>query len=155
MKSEDFLANLSRSLGREAVPTVTPDAATHLSLNAAMAQERALQVAEDMSERADELMANLERTAVEAAWRVFRTKSLKDAANYIREVARDIEARTMLRTQHAALDALNIEETMRGTGISLEVMAVDQEAPVDTKEAKRGELRRKAIVADVGITGVD
>ena len=155
MKSEDFLANLSRSLGREAVPTVTPDVATHLSLSAAMAQERALQVADDMSERADELMASLERTAAEAAWQVFRAKSPKDAANYIREVARDIEARTMLRTSHAALDILDIEDAMRGTGISLEVMAVDQEARDDAKEAERGELRGKAIVADIGITGVD
>ena len=155
MKSEDFLANLSRSLGREAVPTVTPDAATHLSLSAAMAQERALQVADDMSERADELMASLERTAAEAAWRVFRAKSPKDAANYIREVARDLEVRTMLRTTHATLDILDIEDAMRGTGIALEVMAVDQEAPDDTKEAERGELRGKAIVADIGITGVD
>lgn len=108
-----------------------------------------------MSERADELMTSLECTAAEAAWRVFRTKSPKDAANYIREVARDIEARAMLRTTHAALDALGIEEAIGGTGISLEVMTVEQEAPDDKKEAKRGELRGKAIVADIGITGVD
>ena len=155
MKSEDFLANLSRSLGRDAVPTVMPDAATHLSLSAAMAQERAQRVAADMSARADELMTSLERTAAEAAWRVFRAKSPQDAADYIREVARDIEARTMLRTTHAALDALDIEEAMHGTGITLEVMAVDQDAPNDAQEARRGELRGKAIVADIGITGVD
>lgn len=155
MKSEDFLANLSRSLGRDAVPTVTPDAATHLSLSAAMAQERARRVADDMSERADELMASLEHTAAEAAWRVFRAKSPQDATHYIREVARDIEARTMLRTTHAALDALDIEEAMRGTGITLEVMAVDQDASDDAQGVIRGELREKAIAADIGITGVD
>ena len=35
-------------------------------------------------------------------------------------VAQDIEARTMLRSTHSVLEALDIEAAMYGTGISLE-----------------------------------
>ncbi len=155
MKSEDFLANLSRNLGRESEGEITPDVATHLSLSAEQVESRARRVADDIAARADELMELVEHTAAEAAWNVFRTQSRADAANYIRRVAQDVEARTMLRTTHSVLDALDIETAIYGTGISLEVMALDgDQSPVD-REASRETLRRQAINADIGITGVD
>ena len=86
---------------------------------------------------------------------MFRAQSALDAANYIRRVAQDVEARTMLRSTHSALDALNIEATVHGTGISLQVMALGDEEQDGAKEGTRGELRQKAVVADIGITGVD
>ena len=155
MKSEDFLANLSRNLGRKSEGELTPDVATHLSLSAEQVEVRARRVAEDVSARADELMDLVEHTAAEAAWNVFRTQSPREAANYIRQVAQDIEARTILRSTHSSLDALNIEAAMQGTGITLEVMALDDEEQGGEREAMRGELRQKAVAADVGITGVD
>ena len=155
MKSEDFLASISQSLGRDAAPTLAPAAATHLSHGAEQVHRRAQRVSEDITSRADELMAHLEQSAAEAAWNVFRTQSPLDAANYIRQVAMDVEARTMLRSTHSALDALDIEAAMHGTGISLGVMAVDEAATGDTLESERAELRQQAITADIGITGVD
>ena len=155
MKSEDFLANLSRSLGRETAEELVPDVATHLSLNADQVQARAQRIADDVAARADELMGLMEKSAAEAAWNVYRTKSPGDAASYIRQVARDIEARTMLRSTHSALEALDIEAAMLGTGISLEVMALEDDERGDTLEASRADLRQKVIAADIGITGVD
>lgn len=155
MKSQDFLSNISRSLGRDAAPALTPDAATHLALNAAQVQSRAQAVQQDIAERAHELMTLMEQSAAEAAWNVFRTQSAHAAANYIRQVAQDIEARTMLRSTHSVLETLDIEYAMRGTGISLEIMALGDEEQGDAREASRSELRRKAIAADIGITGVD
>ena len=137
MKSEDFLASISQSLGRDTAPTLAPAAATHLSHGAEQVHRRAQRVAEDITSRADELMAHLEQSAAEAAWNVFRTQSPLDAANYIRQVAMDVEARTMLRSTHSALDALDIEAAMHGTGISLGVMAVNDDAPGDTLESER------------------
>ena len=154
MKTDDFLSNLSRSLGRDDAPTLTPDAATHLALNAAQVQVRAKAVADDIAERADELMAQMEASAAQANWHVFRAQSRQDAAQYIRQVAQDIEARTMLRSTHAALNALDLEAEMHGTGISLEVMALDDEQG-DARETSRADFRQKAINADIGITGVD
>ena len=155
MKTEDFLSSLSRNLGREAEGELTPDVATHLSLNAEQVQSRARRVANDIAARADELMALVEQTATEAAWNVFRTQSNHEAANYIRRVAQDVEARTMLRTTHSALDALDIESAIFGTGIALEVMARDDGEQDVEKEVSRGALRQQAINADIGITGVD
>lgn len=155
MKSEDFLANLSHSLGRETAEELVPDVATHLALNAEQVQERAQSVADDVAARADELMSLMEKSAAEAAWNVYRTKSPGDAASYIRQVARDIEARTMLRSTHSALEALDIEAAMLGTGISLKVMALGDDEQGDAREASRAALREMVIAADIGITGVD
>ena len=155
MKSEDFLANLSRNLGRKSEGELTPDVATHLSLSAEQVESRARRVANDIAARADELMDLAEHTAAEAAWNVFRTQSTLDAANYIRRVAQDVEARTMLRSRHSVLDAIGIESAIYGTGISLEVMALDESQSAVDQEASREMLRRQAINADIGITGVD
>ena len=155
MKSEDFLSNLSRSLGRETAEELVPDVATHLSLNAEQVQVRAQSVADDVAARADELMGLMERSAAEAAWNVYRTKSPGDAARYIRQVAQDIEARTMLRSTHSVLEAIDIESAMHGTGISLEVMALGDDDQGDARETRRTDFRQKVIAADIGITGVD
>lgn len=155
MKSEDFFSNISRSLGRDSEPVLIPDAATHLSLSAEQVQRRAYLVAADIASRSDELMDIMERTAAEAAWNVLRTQSPAEAADYIRRAAQDVEARTMLRSTHSALDELDIESAMHGSGISLEVMALDDDVQGAVRESQRDQLRRQVIAADIGITGVD
>ena len=155
MKSEDFLSNLSRHLGRESEGRLTPDVATHLSLNEEQVKTRARRITDDIAARADDLITQFEQTAAEAAWNVFRTTSAQDAASYIRQVAQDLEARTMLRSDHSTLENLDIEIAMRGTGISMEVMALDDARGGLTAEDERIRLRQEAIVADIGITGVD
>ena len=155
MKSEDFLSNITRSLGREGEPALAPDAATHLSLNAAQVHRRSELVNADIAARSAELMDLLARTAVEASWNVFRTQSPSDAANYIRRIAQDVEARTMLRSSHTALEELDIETAMQGTGISLDVMTLGDEEQGDARENRRDQLRQQVIAADIGITGVD
>ena len=155
MKTDDFLSNLSRSLGREPAEELVPDVATHLSLNAEQVQSRAQSVADDVAVRADELMDSMEQSAAEAAWNVYRTQSPGDAARYIRQVAQDIEARTMLRSTHSVLEAIDIESAMHGTGISLEVMALGDDDQGDARETRRTDFRQKVIAADIGITGVD
>ena len=154
MKSEDFLSGISRSLGGEGNAPLTPDVATHLALNEEQVRRRAQRVAEDIADRADELMGQLERSATQAGWHVARVKTPMAAAEYIRRVAQDLEARTMLRSAHECLDALGIDVALSGTGIELEVMAVDEE-DAEGRERQRAELRQKAIAADIGITGVD
>ena len=155
MKSEDFIQNIRQSLGRAEGSSLTPDPATHLALSEEHVQRRARRITHDIAARADELMGMLEKSAAQANWNVARVNSPKAAAEYIREVAQNLEARTMLRSGHASLEALGIEEAMYGTGISLEVMVLDDDDDGDAKEANRAELRQKAIDADIGITGVD
>ena len=155
MKSEDFLTGISRSLGRDAGARLAPDVATHLALNEEQVGRRARRVAEDVAERADELMGQLEQSAAQAGWRVARVKSQAEAAEYIRRTAQDLEARTMLRSAHECLDGLGIDVAMAGTGIELEVMALGDEEGGEARDSKRAEFRGKAIAADIGITGVD
>ena len=56
MKSEDFFANISRSLGREASPPLIPDVATHLSSGEERVRERTQQITGDIEARAGELL---------------------------------------------------------------------------------------------------
>ena len=155
MKTQDFLSNISRSLGRDDAPALTADAATHLALNARQVEARAQAVERDIAERAEELLGQMEVSAAEANWHVFRARSRREAAEYIRRVAQDVEARTMLRSTHSALNALGLEAEMHGTGISLEVMALDDDERGEAREARRADFREKVIAADIGITGVD
>ena len=155
MKSEDFLANISRSLGREASSPLIPDVATHISSGAERVQDRAQQIAGEIEAKAYELLDQVELTAAESGWQVFRTESPRAAAEHIRRVAQDIEARAMLRTTHPVLNDLNLEAEMLGTGISLEVMALGDDDSDDRKESDRAQLRKQAVAADIGITGVD
>ena len=155
MKTDDFLSGISRSLGRDGAPEITPDSATHLALNARQALSRAQAVERDIAERAEELLRQMEVSAAEANWHVFRARARGEAAEYIRRVAQDMEARTMLRSTHSALNALDLEGEMYGTGISLEVMALDDDEQGEARDASRADFREKVIAADIGITGVD
>ncbi len=155
MKSQDFLSNISDSLGRSEGAELSPDVATHLSLGSEQVEIRAQRITEDIAARADELMTRLEKSAAEAAWNVFRTQSRSEAVNYIRRVAQDLEARSILRSTHSALNELDIESAMHGTGISLDVMALDDLRPDEERQVERERLRQQAIAADIGITGVD
>ncbi len=156
MDTEAFLSNIRKGLNRPDNAAFTPDPATHLSLGEAEVQKRAQAVLDDMRARSAELMGILERTAGEVGWRVARVRTVEEAALYIREAAQHIEARTMLRSAHASLDVLDLQSAMFGTGISIEVMALDEgDSDSSLQESRREDFRRKAVHADIGITGVD
>lgn len=154
MNSKDFIKNISRSLGRDADAPPVPDVATHLSLGEEQVQRRAQRVADDMKVRASELMSTLEQTAAQAGWNVVRLNSPAAAAQHIRQIAQDMEARTMLRSAHPSLDALHMEAALFGMGITLGLMAIG-DADALPKDDMRQEFRQKAIHADIGLTGVD
>ena len=152
MDSKEFIANVRRALGREAGAPPSPSDATHLSLNSQQVESWAQAVSRGLEVHADEYMAQLAKTAVEAGWRVARCTTSAQAANHIRNIIRELEARSVLRSAHSALDALNLDAVLNGTGVKLETMALNDQSD---QEAQRDILRRKAIDADIGITGVD
>lgn len=152
MDSKEFIANVRRALGRDAGAPPSPSDATHLSLNSRQVESWALAITRGLEAHADEYMAQLEKTAAEAGWQVARCNTPAQAANHIRNVIKDVEATSILRSAHSALESLSLDSVLHGTGVNLEAMVLDDGTD---KDAQRNAFREKAINADIGITGVD
>ena len=155
MTSRDsFLQNVRRALGREQGRPPTPDDASHIALSRDQVEDRAKAIQDEMATRADELFGALEQSAEQGGWNVVRVADPRAAANRIAEIARDLEARSILRSTHPVLEGMGLEALLDGSGISLGVMAGDA-TDSDERDRRREKLRRQAIDADMGITGVD
>ena len=153
---DEFFANVRRALGRTGdTPSFVPDEATGLSQGADAVEERAEAIRREIEANADDLMAQLEVSAKEGGWKVARVASAAEASQYIQSVARDIEARSVLRSEHLVFEQLGLEAAFEGTGIALEVMAIRDAPDDEVRETQRSAFRQKAIAADLGITGVD
>ena len=154
---DEFLDNIRRALGRGPGASAPPDrdASTALFDDAQAVEARARSVKEEAGSSADELAARLQETAAEAGWKVARVASGQEAADYIAVLVRELEPRSILRSAHSVLDRLDLDAALSGTGIELGVMAIDEQAAGATRDDQRRTLRQRAIVADIGITGVD
>jgi L-lactate utilization protein LutC len=132
------------------MPDETPYEQDSLSVD-----ERAGLVRSEMEARADDLFVELGESAAQIGWTVARSGSPEDAGRYIEALARDLEAGSAVRSAHSVLDRLGLEGRLARSGIELGVMAVDWEGDEHELDRRRHALREKAIVADLGITGVD
>jgi L-lactate utilization protein LutC len=152
----EFFRVIRSALGRTSgTPSVAPVAETALSVERDDALERARAIREDAKTRSAELMDALARSAATAGWKVKRVADAGEAARHVLDIARDLEARAVLRSTHDVLDTLGLESVFDGSGITLETMAVEEVATGSERDAQRQMWREKAIVADIGVTGAD
>ncbi len=143
------MASIRRALGRDAPgASVQPPSETALSLDPADLDARARAAANDASERSDELMDALARSAASAGWKVARVSTLEEAAGYIRSAALDVEAKTVVRSAHELLDSMGIDAALANVGIRAETMTAGD-------ESGREALRETAFHAEMGVTGAD
>ena len=125
MSSRDsFLQNVRRALGREQGQPPISDDASHIALSDSQVEDRAKAVKEEMESRADELYDGLQQSAEQGGWNVVRVTDPHAAANHIAEIARDLEARSILRSAHPVLEGMGLEAMLDGSGISLDIMAI-------------------------------
>ncbi len=94
-----------------------------------------------MNDRADELTAHLARSASEIGWQVERAQSAETAADYVVEVARSLEAKSVVRSAHLAVDELGLESKLPGTGVDLDLIAAEDSAAGLQKQ--RAALRKE------------
>jgi L-lactate dehydrogenase complex protein LldG len=154
----EFLSNLRRSLGSppDAPPLAISDA-TALGRDAGEVARRAESIRERAQEDAEALADELERAAALAGWKVARVASTQDAAGYIADLVRKLEARSVVRSAQAVVERLDLEGVLSGAGVQVNAMAVGEGSDEDEADAdeQRGAMRQHAIDADLGITGVD
>ena len=157
---EEFIRAVRLALGRPpgASHSPVPDT-TAYTQDPTSVEARARSVARDAEERADELMAQLEQSATEAGWTVARAESPEQAAQYTQALAAKLKAQSVVMSAHPVLDRPRLEKLLADAEIELRVMAM---AEVDLEDASEPELqerrlslRRAAIQAELGVTGVD
>ena len=148
----EFLSRVRSALGRSsAAPPPHVPADTAFALDATDVSRRAWAVLEDASERSAALLADLEAAASSAGWKVARAASPEEAAEYVRSVAVDVEARTAVRSAHDILARMEVDAALAGAGIAAHTMTLRGR----DSDAERTTLRETAIHAGIGVTGVD
>ena len=81
--------------------------------------------------------------------------SVKEAAQYIVSLFRDLDARSILRSAHPVFEQLGLEDLLAGSGIEIEPMVIEEDANEAQRDEQREMLREQVIKADIGVTGVD
>ena len=148
----EFLENVRKALGRAHPPeNVSVPDATALSDDRDSVTKRIETIRSDMKSRADKLTEELIVSAQAAEWIVHRAGP-GDAAAYVRRVAENLEAKSVLRSDHAVLDEIGMEETFGGSAIALQRIAFEESGP--SRDVQRARFREDMIVADIGVTGV-
>ena len=152
---DEFLQNVRRALGHTSgTSSVSPSKETALSHDAASVESRAKSVRQQAQADSDNLMAQLQESAIKAGWKVARVASAQEVAQYVVSLARDLEARSILRSTHPVLEKLGLEDLLSGSGIEIGIMAIEDNADEAQRGEQRRALRQRAIEADIGITGV-
>ena len=150
-----FFDRLRTSLGREgdsAAPPPAPESALSRDVDAVCA--RATRIRRHAEDNADALAGELAQAAEAAGWRVFRAPTHEAAARYVAELARDIEAGTVVRSAHSAVENLAIERELEGSGVEVHTMALD-DGDDPGRDVQRRANRERMIGAGMGLTGVD
>ena len=151
-----FLDNVRRALGREpGASTVADGGPSALAEDAEAVAARAQAAGAVAEADADSLMSELQSSAGQAGWHVTRVDSALEAGQYVEDLARGQEVRSLMRAAHPMLDRLDLERRLAGSGVEVAVMAVEERADGVRRDDERRDLRRRVVDADIGVTGVD
>ena len=151
---DDFLANIRGALGRS-TPLEAPVSETPHSAGPPDELDRRVEMVRELISRdADNLMSVLARVAQTSGWKVARVPDAQAAGDYVLEVAREIEARSLVHSLHeVALSALRLD-ALSEAGIQVEPVALGHES--EERDAEdRAILRTVMEASDIGVTGVD
>ena len=144
---------MRQALGRDQAATPPPE--SDEANGESSIRKRAAEIQREAEDNADALMSQLHDAATQAGWNVARVASPAEAADHILRVVQDLEARSIVRSAHDALDALVLDEGMARAGVSMTLAAIGDTASEAQRQEQRATIRESCISADVGLTGVD
>ena len=148
----EFLENVRKALGRTGpIDDIHVPEATSLSGDPESVSRRVETIQKDVAAQRDSLIEELVVSAQLAGWIVHRAGPA-DAAAYIRRVAETLESSSVLRSDHAVLDEIGLEEAFTGSAIALQRIAYEESSR--SRDVQRAKFREDMIVADIGVTGV-
>ncbi len=151
---DDFLANIRGALGRTK-PLDTPRSAVPHSAGPPDELGRRVQETRELISRdADNLMSVLARVAQTSGWNVARVPDAQAAGDYVLQVARDMEARSLVYSLHSPVRSALRLDSLAQVGIQSTPVALGHES--DESDAnERTRLRTIMEASDIGVTGVD
>ena len=151
---EVFLGVVKRALGR--LPTfkqsTVPDRPV-FSRNQLNVKDGVESTPREVLENSVALMATLEKSASDIGWKVVRARSNEDVLNYILELATELAVSRIECSGHHVLEEIALVEKIKQAGI--EVGRLTYNGSRQSLENSASSIRKRAIVADIGITGVD
>ena len=148
----EFLENVRKALGRTGpIDDIHVPEATSLSGDPESVSRRVETIQKDVAAQRDSLIEELVASAQGAGWIVYCAGPAEVAA-YVRQVAETLESTSVLRSDHAVLDEIGLEEAFDGSAIALQRIAYEESSR--SRDAQRAKFREDMIVADIGVTGV-
>lgn len=158
MDKRDFIANVSRALGRSEPPSEVQFDALYGDLSdAALAAERAR--TEALADR-EELRCAAVDSFREGGWKVHTASTAEDVGGILSDICEASGIRTAVRTTHELLEQANVGAVMAQQGVECEVMRRSSAGGItdSAAEAARGEIeaaKQRMFEVDAGITGGD
>ncbi len=151
---DDFLANIRGALGRSAPLDSPVSEAPHAVGPPGELDSRVETVRQLMSRDADNLMSILARVAETSGWNVARVADARAAGDYVLEVARNMEARSLVYSLHTVVRSAIRLDLLSNAGIQSVPVALGHES--ETRDAQdRARFRTIMESSDIGVTGVD
>ena len=142
----EFLANVSRNLGRSRIERPKPPESTALSLTNEDAIVEAERVRAVMAERSGELLSEFAVAAEAAGWVIHRAATVDDAAEAVSGICVEAGIGTALRSAHPVLEHAEIDLALRAAGVEINLMRY---------AGATRDMRDAVFTVDVGITGCD
>ncbi len=141
-----FLNRVREALGRSE-PVPHPPDHPPLRANAVRQQEKVRTVVARNAARRVQSVERLAQTAAAASWSVRRARDHADAANAVAQIARQIGAKSVVRSAEDVFKRVDADGALRSVGVSPVVLA-------SGRSRRRSDLRETAFRADLGVTGV-
>ncbi|MCY4654639.1 MAG: hypothetical protein OXC95_15920, partial [Dehalococcoidia bacterium] len=149
---DDFLSNIRGALGRSAPLAAPVSEIPHSAGPPGDLDERVARVRELISRDADNLMSVLARVAVTSGWNVRRVDSAEAAGDYILDVAKNIEARSLVHSLHRVVRGALHPNALSVAGIESVPIALGHESEAQDA-TDLANLKRIMERSDIGVTG--
>jgi L-lactate dehydrogenase complex protein LldG len=109
-----------------------------------------------LQEQRQQLVVRLQEELSAVGGQVVRVQSVAEAAQYVTQLALDLDASLIVRWQSDVLDALEIDASLEQAGIDVYLAAPPQADALEPEiDAKRQEVRERLARAEIGLSGVD
>ena len=152
---DEFLDRVRDALGRRRGAPEAPDGTgTAFFDSPETVASRAAEVERRARENAGPMMEALRESGRTAGWKVVDAATPSEAGEYVRSLAIEQEARSLIHSAHPVIPRLGLETALSGLGIGLSLMAVDEDDQTPAAE-QRLRFRKRGTEADIGVTGVD
>ena len=146
MGRDEFLAKVKKAAESGAVESRSFQTPSFL-LNDTEVNSQATEIFKYASDHWEELATKLLDRAVSLGWEVIRCSNSEDAFEYVESVVSNLDAKNIVITSQKSISDVGLDKLSED---DIDVVTVNSR-----DETNPGDMRAKALQADVGVTGVE